>query len=60
MAHFCPECAQTCYCGGDIDDLLFDYDSDGAIGCTHCSDAFSGFDDDYLLEQPEEDPLAID
>jgi len=37
MAHTCPECGQTCHCGGDIDDLILDFDED-VIGCTHCSD----------------------
>ena len=23
MAHECPECGQTCYCNGDIDDCCF-------------------------------------
>lgn len=33
MAHSCPRCWQTCYCGGDIDDICFDGD---APDCTHC------------------------
>lgn len=34
MAHSCPDCYSTCYCGGDIDDLLLDCDED-VNGCTH-------------------------
>lgn len=36
MAHECPDCGQTCYCGGDIDDCLLNTDDD-VIGCTHCN-----------------------
>lgn len=39
MAHSCPECGQTCYCGNDIDDCLFDFDEDVA-GCTHYLSTF--------------------
>lgn len=35
VAHSCPECGQTCYCGSDIDDCLFDFDED-SDACTHC------------------------
>jgi hypothetical protein len=35
MAHSCPECGQCCYCGGDIDDCLFDF-PDCVERCTHC------------------------
>ena len=34
MAHDCPECGSVCYCGGDIDDILFE-DSDEQFDCTH-------------------------
>ena len=34
MSHECPECGQTCHCGGDVDDCLFN-ESDEAIHCTH-------------------------
>lgn len=38
MAHSCPECGQTCYCGSDIDDCLFDFDED-VEACMHaCGD----------------------
>jgi rubrerythrin len=37
MAHSCPECGQACYCNGDIDDILFDDQSDQALGCNHCT-----------------------
>lgn len=33
--HSCPDCGQACYCQGDIDDLMWDDDSEEAIGCTH-------------------------
>ena len=49
MAHTCPECGQTCYCGFDIDDVLFDFEED-QMSCMHylkpdCS--FNDRDDDY-------------
>ena len=34
MAHTCPDCGQTCYCGEDIDDCLLDLAVDIAR-CTH-------------------------
>lgn len=37
MAHSCPECGLTCYCGGDIDDCIFDFDEDVET-CEHCFD----------------------
>lgn len=44
MAHSCPECYQTCYCGGDIDDIIFE-DTDEELLCGHCDDV--PFFDDY-------------
>ncbi len=41
MAHSCPICCQTCYCGGDIDDCVFDFDK-YYFACTHCPE-----DDEY-------------
>lgn len=35
MAHECPDCGQTCYCHGDIDDCLFENSEEQAI-CDHC------------------------
>ncbi|MDD5220597.1 MAG: hypothetical protein PHV11_08530 [Candidatus Bipolaricaulis sp.] len=35
MAHRCPECGQLCFCGGDIDDICFDY-SEYEDNCLHC------------------------
>jgi len=53
MAHSCPECGQCCYCGGDIDDCLFDFDDDVA-GCTHCDgDEFA--DDEEDMQQCQMD-----
>jgi hypothetical protein len=28
MSHECPECGQTCYCHGDIDDCCFNLPRD--------------------------------
>ena len=35
MAHSCPECGETCYCGGDIDDICMDWEDD--VPCSHCT-----------------------
>ena len=57
MAHSCSECYSTCYCGGDIDDILFDDDSEEAMECTYCPvdggsmpDDFDEIYDDYIAE----------
>jgi hypothetical protein len=44
MAHSCPTCYVTCYCGGDIDDLVFD-NSKEQFSCTHCEEYYG--DEDY-------------
>ena len=44
MAHSCPDCGSACYCGGDIDDILFEEGNVHEIGCMHC-----------LLEDTRED-----
>jgi DNA-directed RNA polymerase subunit RPC12/RpoP len=45
MAHECPECGQVCYCGGDIDDCLFNFD-EFVFGCQHCPiDGSDDYDD---------------
>lgn len=47
MAHSCPECGQTCYCGGDIDDCEFEGTEEEA-NCMHCvDDGHEDHDDDY-------------
>ncbi len=37
MAHECPACGRTCYCGGDIDDCVFD-DEKYVDFCTCCDE----------------------
>lgn len=54
MAHSCPDCGQTCYCGGDIDDILME---EGEVCCTHCDDCEendSYFEDDDYDDLDEE------
>lgn len=34
MAHECPECGQTCFCNGDIDDCCFNFEED-VMKCNH-------------------------
>jgi hypothetical protein len=36
MAHTCPDCGSLCRCGGDIDDIDFGEDSEGADNCICC------------------------
>ena len=36
MAHTCPSCQETCYCNGDVDDILWDEDSEESDNCHHC------------------------
>ena len=56
MAHACPKCYQTCYCGGDIGDCICD-DTLEAFACTHCPiDGYDPDDDDY--PEDEEAPDA--
>jgi hypothetical protein len=53
MAHECPECADLCHCGGDIDDLLLNEDS-AVNRCSHCLGKSTG-DDDTDWEDFEHD-----
>lgn len=53
MAHECPECGQTCYCHGDIDDCLFDSEYH-YIHCDHCPiDGAEPDDEDYEFEEAQ-------
>ncbi len=52
MAHSCPVCGLTCYCGSDIDDCLFDFDED-IDACTHCDDFDEG---DLAFEHYDDEP----
>jgi hypothetical protein len=45
MSHECPDCGYWCYCGGDIDDCLLNFDED-VDQCTHC-DSDDEVDDLY-------------
>ena len=46
MAHECPICGQTCFCSGDIDDIIFGVNH----MCKHCED-----DDDDWEDYIDED-----
>ena len=48
MAHPCPECAATCFCGGDVDVIVMSKVSNGG-DCSHC---LADLDD---LRDPEEE-----
>lgn len=52
MAHECSECGQVCYCGGDIDDCLFNGTPE-ELHCRHCDDR----DDDPQEQQDNQDML---
>ena len=45
MSHSCPDCGQTCYCGGDIDDCSFD-NTPEQMRCGHCGDEPEDDEDD--------------
>ena len=48
MAHTCPDCGQYCTCGGDVDDIDWGDEGDGALNCSHCwDDKFDHDNDDY-------------
>jgi hypothetical protein len=50
MSHECPDCGQTCYCNGDIDDCDFG-DVKAQIHCKHCQvDQDDEDNDEGLLE----------
>jgi len=60
MAHECPDCWSICYCGGDIDDLLFT-GTEEELHCKHylkpeCEGYEGGDDEDY----DEEDGGALE
>ena len=46
MAHECPECGQTCYCNGDIDDCCNNFEED-VINCKHWKICEQQNDDEY-------------
>lgn len=49
MAHTCPDCGQTCYCNGDIDDCCFDH-PEYVMKCNHfkqCEHEYDYEDDDF-------------
>ncbi len=52
MAHSCPECGQTCYCNGDIDDCELE---GGEDECYHCDDVEDEPEDDYETWCRDED-----
>lgn len=53
MAHSCPECGQTCYCGGDIDDICFENTKEER-NCRHWKEcANDDPDDNYPVEDDE-------
>jgi hypothetical protein len=47
MAHECPECGQTCYCGADIDDCCFNFEDD-VMKCTHYLQCEREYDDEFI------------
>lgn len=60
MAHECPECGLTCYCGGDIDDCCF-HGTEEEMYCSHCDCAECGNPPDFCECEPEyydEDPIV--
>jgi hypothetical protein len=62
MAHECPECGQTCHCGGDIDDCLFT-GTEEETHCSHwkrCEPSLLEGDDDLDIADPAEPGVDAD
>ncbi len=59
MSHTCPDCGQTCYCNGDIDDCCFDSPA-AVLHCEHWRECegedYDGDVDDYDPSEIEVDP----
>lgn len=49
--HSCPECGQACCCGEDLDDVMWDDESEEALACEHECDSD---DDDLDFEMNDE------
>jgi hypothetical protein len=49
MAHECPDCGQTCYCGGDIDDCCLNSEH-YYMNCSHCDDTGNDYEDDEYCD----------
>jgi len=54
MAHECPECGQTCYCNGDIDDCCFNFEED-VMRCDHYKHCEQEDDEDTLYYEGEDE-----
>jgi hypothetical protein len=52
MAHTCPDCGQVCYCNGDIDDCLNEFEED-VINCNHWMQCEKESDDDFYAVDEE-------
>lgn len=59
MAHSCPDCGSACYCGGDIDDCIFD-DTPEQNSCTCCFDRDESDDYDDWYEDEDGNRYAPD
>lgn len=53
MAHECPECGQTCYCNGDIDDCCFNMEK-YVFACNHWQKCEQENDNDDFDYQEDE------
>ena len=54
MAHECPECGQTCYCNGDIDDCCFQSEY-YYIHCNHYEKCQPEDDEDTLYYEGQDE-----
>jgi len=52
MAHECPNCGMTCFCNGDISDMIFN-DPGHVHNCQHCYE--NDDDNDFKYTDWEED-----
>jgi len=45
--HSCPDCGQACCCDGDVDDIMWDDDSEECMGCSHSCEVLDGDEECY-------------
>jgi len=55
MSHECPECGQTCYCNGDVDDCCFNLPR-YQMKCVHWKkcNPFDEDNEDYEITEKED------
>ncbi len=57
MAHECPECGQTCYCNGDIDDCCNNFPED-TLKCNHWKQCENQGEEDESWDEGPHHPVS--